>query len=115
MVLEPVVNGRFYEAFDGADQGVLLASVTYIKADEKLHLRGTAELAEQLVGKSLADNQVRITFEAQQGDTLLYLSHTSSDSENEGISESLRSCWRQLLDQHFQPFVAKGQPYQHYP
>jgi hypothetical protein len=115
MVLEPVVNGRFYEAFDAADQGVLLASVTYIKEHEKLHLRGTVELAEQLIGKSLADNQVRVTFEAQQGDTLLYLSHTSFHSDDEGISESLRLCWRQLLDHHFQPFVAKGKPYQHYP
>ncbi len=115
MVLETVVNGRFYEAFDAANQGVLLASVTAIKKDERLHLQGTAEFTELLVGKALADNQVRIKFEAQQGDTLLFLCHTSSEVGDEGATESLRLCWRQLLDHHFQPFVEKGLPYQHYP
>lgn len=113
--LEPYLDGRFFEAFNAAGHGILFANITYIKQDEELHLKGTSELTEYMANVSITDNNIRVTFETQQNDTLLCLSHTFLGTVDGTVTEIIRHCWRHLLDQHFQPFVEKGIPYQHNP
>jgi DNA-binding transcriptional ArsR family regulator/uncharacterized protein YndB with AHSA1/START domain len=115
IVLEPTVNGRLYEAFGAPGQGILYATVTSIKQDEELRLRGTVELAERVANTLYADNHVFVTFEPQQGATLLHLNHFFAGRVDELTAETTRHFWRQLLDRHFQPAVEKGLPYQHNP
>jgi DNA-binding transcriptional ArsR family regulator len=115
MVLEPMVNGRFYEAFGPEGNGILYAHVTCIKQDEELHLQGTFELSERLANSSIGYNHICVTFESQQADTLLCLTHQHVGRVNPNTAETIRSFWRKLLDQHFQPFVERGLPYQHNP
>lgn len=113
--LEPRVNGRFYEAFAATDEGILYGLVTYLKAGVELHLQGTFELSQQMANTFMGESHLCIAFEEQQGDTLLRLTHHIAGALEQGTAEILRASWRQLLDQHFQPFVEKGLPYQHYP
>ena len=113
--LEPFVNGRFYEAFGEDDQGVLYATITYIKPNEALHLRGTPELIELIDRSCLADNYMRIVLESRNNSTQLCFSHHIACGANEAAQVAFDSHWRVLLEQHFKPFVEKGVPYQHNP
>jgi hypothetical protein len=113
--LEPFVNGRFYEAFTGEGQGVLYATIIYIKRNEELHMRGTPELVEQIDNSCLADNYIRIVLEPGNNSTLLCFSHHIVCGANESTRVAFDSHWHVLLEQHFKPFVEKGIPYQHNP
>lgn len=115
ILLEPHVNGRFYEAFSMAGQGVLYGTVTYIKQDEELRLAGTIELAEQMAHILLPDNFIRITLESQDDTTQLTLRHYMTDLVNESTRDVFNQQWHSLLNQHFKPFVEKVIPYQHNP
>ena len=105
--LEPYVNGRFYEAFDAAGKGILYATITSIKQDEGIRLRGTSELTE-LIARSVApDNFVQVTLEPQDNATLFSLSHRIV-----GVDKTTRDVcdhrWFTLLNQHLKPFVENG-------
>lgn len=115
MCLEPFVNGRFYEAFNTDGQGILYATVTYIKQDEELRLRGTLELTEQVADIIVPDNFVRIRLEAQENATLFTLNHRIIGSLDEATCDNCRQRWHRLLSQSLKPFVEKGIPYQHNP
>jgi DNA-binding transcriptional ArsR family regulator len=113
--LEPFVNGRLYEAFNEFGQGVLYATITYIKQDQELRLRGTLELIEQIEKKCIADSHVRIVLESGDNNTVICLSHRVACSSNEATRISIDSHWHVLLEQRLKPFVEKGIPYQHNP
>jgi hypothetical protein len=113
--LEPVINGRFYEAFSTAGEGVLYGIVTYSKRGVELRLQGTSEFGQQMAGTFIGDSHLCATFEQQEADTLLYLTHDVAGSVDEEAAERIRLSWRQLLDQHFQPYVEQGLPAQHDP
>ena len=115
IVLEPFVNGRFYEAFNATGQGVLYGSVTSIKQDEELRLRCTLELAEQVTKTTVFDSFVRIDLVAQGAATQLFLSHHLANGVDEMAYVSGRQFWHNALNQQFKPFVEKGIPYQHNP
>ena len=115
ILLEPIVNGRFYEAFNEAGQGILYATVTYVKQNEELRLRGTPELFEQIESTCIADNQIRVVFESQNGATKLRLNHLIAVRGDETARVTVDSYWHTLLEQRFKPFVEKGIPYQHNP
>ncbi len=110
--LEPYVNGRFYEAFNTAEQGVLYATVTFIKQDEELRLQGTTELIEQVANTQALDNVIRIILEPKDNGTQLILSHriAGSGGANETIWDVCRHRWRLLLNQHLKSFIEKGIP-----
>lgn len=110
MHLEPYVNGRFYEAFDTAGQGVLYATVTFIKQDEELRLQGTVELTEQVANTQALDNVVRIILEPKDNGTQLILSHriAGPGGTDETRWDVCQHRWRILLNQHLKPFVEKG-------
>jgi DNA-binding transcriptional ArsR family regulator/uncharacterized protein YndB with AHSA1/START domain len=113
--LEPFVNGRLYEAFNESGQGVLYASITYIKQDQELRLCGTLELIQQIEKNCIADNYVRIVFESQGNSTLFCLSYWVACNSNEATRIIIDSHWQVLLEQRLKPFVEKGIPYQHNP
>jgi DNA-binding transcriptional ArsR family regulator/uncharacterized protein YndB with AHSA1/START domain len=113
--LEPFVGGRLYEAFTESGQGVLYATLTYIKQDQELRLQGTPELIEQITQTCIAENTVRIVFEPQHNGTSFCLSHRIACSANETVRIDVGSHWHVLLEQRFKPFVEKGIPYQHNP
>lgn len=113
--LEPCVNGRFYEAFNTAQQGILYATITSIKQDEELRLRGTLEFAEQVTGTLLPDNYVRISLKPQNNITLLTLVHHFVGDVDETTRDACNLYWHDLLNQHLKPFIEKGIPYQHNP
>ena len=113
--LEPIVNGRFYEAFNKAGQGILYATVTYVKQDEELRLRGTPELLDQIESTCIADNQIRVVIDSQNCATKLRLSHRIAVSGDETARVTVDSHWHTLLEQRLKPFVEKGIPYQHNP
>jgi hypothetical protein len=113
--LEPAINGRFYEAFSPAGEGVLYGIVTYSKRDVELRLQGTAEFGQQMAGTFIGDSHLCATFAEQETDTLMYLTHNVAGAVDEEAAERIRLSWRQLLDQHFQPYVEQGLPAQHDP
>lgn len=113
--LEPYVNGRFYEAFNAAGQGNLYGTITHIKQDETLRLRGTLELVEQAANSLAADNFVHVSLEAQDNATQLTLNHYIFGSLDEQARDICTNHWHKLLNQHLKPFVEKGIPYQHNP
>lgn len=113
--LEPYVNGRFYEAFNKAGQGILYATVTYIKQDEELRLRGTMELSERIADIPVPDNFVHAKLEKQDNGTQLSLNHRIVSATDETKRDLCKRRWRILLRQHLKPFVEKGIPYQHNP
>lgn len=110
--LEPYVNGRFYEAFNTAGQGVLYATVTFIKQDEELRLQGTVELTEQVANMQALDNVVRITLKPKDNVTQLTLSHriAGSGGQDETTGAVCRHRWGILLNRHLKPLVEKGIP-----
>jgi hypothetical protein len=106
--LEPTVNGRFYEAFNSAGQGILYATVTYIKDGEELHLKGTMELTEQVADTSALDNIVRITLVAQDEATQLSLSHRIAGGVDRATRDICDRRWHDILNQDLKPFVENG-------
>ncbi len=110
--LEPYVNGRFYEAFNPAGQGVLYATVTFIKQDEELRLQGTVELTEQFANMQAIDNVVRIILEPVDDATRFTLSHRIANSGGvDGITHDIcKHRWGILLNQYLKPFVEKDVP-----
>lgn len=115
IILEPFVNGRFYEAINDAGQGVLYATVTSIKPDEELRLRGTLELAELVTKTAVFVSFVRIGLIPEADTTQLYLSHHLANGVDERAYATGKQYWHGMLRQQFQPFVEKGIPYQHNP
>jgi DNA-binding transcriptional ArsR family regulator len=115
IILEPYVNGRFYEAFDVVGQGVLYGTITYIKQDEELRLAVTTELIEQATHTLLPDNSIRITLESQNDTTQLTLRHYITGLVDETTSDICNQYWHSLLSQHFKPFAEKVILYQHNP
>ena len=110
--LEPYVNGRFYEAFNTAGQGVLYATITFIKQDEELRLQGTVELTEQIAHMQALDNVVHIILKPKDNATQLTLSHriTVPRGLDEATSIVCKHRWHILLNQHLKSFIEKGVP-----
>ena len=106
--LEPVVNGRFYEAFNRAGEGVFYANVTYIKQDEEIRLRGPMALPEQEVNVPVPDSYVRIVLEPEDRGTNLSLSHHIAGDVDQITRDVCRRRWHVLLNQNLKPFVEKG-------
>ncbi|MFN2117207.1 MAG: metalloregulator ArsR/SmtB family transcription factor [Candidatus Promineifilaceae bacterium] len=103
--LEPFVNGRFYEAFGEEGQGVLFATITYLKQNEELHMRGTPELTGQVDETCLADNTIRIVLEPRNNQTQFCLSHHIACVAKEATRVAFDTHWRVLLEQHFKLFL----------
>ncbi|MEJ2747085.1 MAG: metalloregulator ArsR/SmtB family transcription factor [Anaerolineae bacterium] len=115
MYLEPYVNGRFYEAFNTTGQGMLYGTVTTIKQDEEMRLKGSAELAEQFTSTFATDNFIHITLKKQENATQLILSHHFIGNFDAATQNNCQEHWHTLLDQHLKPFIEEGIPYQHNP
>jgi DNA-binding transcriptional ArsR family regulator len=113
--LEPYVNGRFYEAFDAAGQGILYATVTYIKQDEELRLRGTLELTERVADVLIPDNYIHFVLKPQDNATQFTLGHYITGGVDETTRDACFHGWHRLLNQHLKPFIETGPPYQHDP
>jgi DNA-binding transcriptional ArsR family regulator/uncharacterized protein YndB with AHSA1/START domain len=103
--LEPFVNGRFYEEFGGEGQGILYATITYIKQNEALHMRGTPELTGQIDSTCLVDNYIRIVLEPLKDQTRLCFSHQIACGAKETTRVAFDTHWRILLEQHFKPYL----------
>ncbi len=108
--LEPTVDGRFYEAFNGSGQGILYANVTFIKQDEEIRLKGTLELTEQVANVSVPDSYVHIILEPQEKGTKLLLEHHINGGADRTTADFCARCWHNLLNHHLMPFVEKGIP-----
>ncbi|MEM7119532.1 MAG: metalloregulator ArsR/SmtB family transcription factor [Chloroflexota bacterium] len=115
IVLEPFVNGRFYEAFNVAGQGVLYGNVTSIKQDEELRIRCTLELAERVTKTAVFDSFIHIELVPRTAATQLFLSHHFTKGIDEMAYVTGRNFWHNVLNQQLKPFVEKGIPYQHNP
>jgi DNA-binding transcriptional ArsR family regulator len=110
--LEPIVNGRFYEAFNTDGQGIFYANVTYIKQDEEIRLRGPLELSEQAANMPVPDSYIGIVLEAQDNGTMLSLSHHISSGVDDTTGDVCKQRWHTILNQDLKLFVEKGIPYQ---
>jgi DNA-binding transcriptional ArsR family regulator len=115
IVLEPHVNGRFYEAFTIAGQGVLYGTITYIKQDKELRLAGTTELTEQLTHSLLPNNFIRITLASQNDTTQLTLRHFITGLVDETIHDVCNQQWHSLLNEHLKPVAEEVISYQYNP
>lgn len=105
IMIEPQVNGRFYEAFNHAGQGVLYGIITYIKQDEELRIAGTTELTEQMADVFLPHNALSITLKTDGENTQLTLKHNLSGLTARALGDSCAHHWHNLLHQRFKPFV----------
>lgn len=108
--LEPRVNGRFYEAFNEAGHGVLYGTITSIKQDREVRLRGTPELTEQLMDEPCADNFVQIDLESKDKAAKLTLSHRIIGSLEESTQAACKHRWHRLINKHLRAFVEEGIP-----
>jgi DNA-binding transcriptional ArsR family regulator len=113
--LEPIVNGRFYEAFDTTGQGIFYANVTYIKKDEEIRLRGPLELFEHAANMPVPDSYVRVFLQRDDNGTKLSLSTYVAGGVDERAGDVCRLRWHTLLNQDLKLFVEKGISYQHNP
>ena len=108
MILEPYVNGRFYEAFDETGQGVLHAIVTFIKQDEEIRLRGSLQFGDGAGYGPVPDSTVRIVLAADGGVTRVTLSHYfGGDATAERLAATRRQ-WRDILVRHRQDQGSSG-------
>jgi DNA-binding transcriptional ArsR family regulator len=115
ILLEPFVNGRFYEAFNNIGQGALYGTITYIKQDEELRLAGTTELTEHVAHTFLPNNFIHIILESKNNTTQLTLRHYIIGLVDETTRDVCNQHWHRLLYQHFKAYVEKVIPYQHNP
>lgn len=110
VVIEPQVNGRFYEAFNRAGQGVLYGIITYIKQDEELRIAGTTELTEQMAHIFLPHNFVHITLETHNDTTQLTLKHFMIGLIDAATGDVCAQYWHSLLNKRLKPFIEKDIP-----
>lgn len=110
--LEPIINGRFYESFNTDGQGVLYATVTYIKQDEEVRLSGTLELTKQIANIFVPHNFVRIILQPQESSTQVTLHHHIFGTINETMQSICQHRWQLLLNTHLKLFVEKNIRYQ---
>lgn len=112
VVMEPFVNGRFYEEFSAAGHSILYATVTTIKQGQELRLRGTLEFSEQVANAPAPDNHVHIILEPQDNATQLSLRHYLGGSVEETVGAAFKHHWHILLNHYLIPFIEKGIRYQ---
>lgn len=103
LLLEPQVNGRFYEAFDAAGQGALYAIVTYLEQDRELRLSGSMGIAE-----TAAISDVSLTLEPIDGRTTLVLCHRIVGPVDHSARQSYAERWHELLH-HLKVYVEEGE------
>ena len=108
IILEPYVNGRFYEAFNANGQGILYAYVTTIIQDLEIRLQGTLEFSEHFANVSLPENFVHITLESQDNDSKLLLRNHFHGGTDKATGDICNQRWHILLNQHLKPYVEEG-------
>jgi DNA-binding transcriptional ArsR family regulator len=104
--LEPQVNGRFYEAFDATGKGALHGTVTYIKPNEELRVRGSLCLDGEA-----AINTVRFFLQPEETATRLQLTHCIIGEVGAARCNLYQQSWQELLG-HLHTFVEEGVRYQ---
>lgn len=100
MQIEPVVNGRFYEAFDDHGQGELYGIVTYIRQDHELRLRGSMGAEDESV-----TSIVRFLLEPEDGGTQVILQHCLTGPADVAVIDSFRDRWDNLLNDKLKEFL----------
>lgn len=103
LVIEPRVGGGFYERFDGRDNGVKHADVTWAQRGKRLRLVGPlgfAGTAVQLVST--------LDFEAAGDSTRIKLACQGSGNLQPGWAESCETVWHHFLVERFKPYIESG-------
>ncbi len=110
--LEPIINGRFYEAFNTDGQGALYATITYVKQNEELRLSGTLELTKQIADIFVPTSFVRIILQPQENSTQLILHHHIAGNIDEATKNVCQHRWQFLLNKQLKLFIEKDIRYQ---
>lgn len=103
--MEPYVNGRFFEAFNEVGQGILYGTVTYIKQDEEIRLKGTMGWQDRAAETPARDGFIRITLTDEQSATRLSVSHSFDGAADHATRLDYQRRWKDLLERHLKPFI----------
>jgi len=105
--LEPLVGGRFFEAFcDGG--GALYAIVTYINPHEEIRLTGSMGLTDSSV-----NHAIHLTWQPKRAEeTHLQLRHHFMNKVNGITVETFKRSWLELLEQQLKSFIEERNSYQ---
>ncbi|MCA9969281.1 MAG: hypothetical protein KC425_03650, partial [Anaerolineales bacterium] len=100
MVLEGVVNGRFYERFDDADRGVLLGVVTLIKPREQIRFSGPLGIADKA-----AISSVSWVLEPDGPRTTLHVQHALFGDVDEVTRDACLNWWREVMGHYLARYL----------
>lgn len=95
MILEPVVNGRFYETL-GSQTGTLLGTVTTIIPQQEIRLQG----ALGIVDNALISN-LTLSLETHNTSTHLHLHHHLIGNLDDATCDATTQWWQDLFNKHF--------------
>lgn len=104
LVLEPEVGGRFYEDL-GDGQGLLLATVSFIKQPDQLRMVGPLGMS------GLVQGVISFQLEAKDEGTLLKLSHRAIGEVTEETHSGYAAGWEVLLGTRLRAYVEQGVRY----
>lgn len=104
LVLEAKVGGRFYEDI-GDNEGMLLATVMFIKRPDELRMMGPMGMVGPVQGVIL------FQFEMKDDGTLLKLSHRMVGEVSEEIETAYSGGWQELLSTRLRNYVEQGTRY----
>ncbi len=98
--IDPRPGGGFLEIFDESGDGVLHATVLFVKRGELLRMEGPLGLS------GFALHMVHtLTFRPQGGSTLVHLDVRGSGELEEAWPRAIRSVWHHFLWERFKPFA----------
>lgn len=103
---EPKLGGRFYQRFDGGDEGVLWAVVTWFEPGKRLGMSGTFDMHNAVAGTVTYD------LELQGSETLLKLRHYAVGSIEESTRANYHAGWNELLSNRLKAYVERGVRYE---
>ena len=115
MFIEPYAGGRFYEAFEDGDGGILYAQVTAITWDKEMCLRCTSEFGERIADVPFLDSIVRLVLQQAGEGSMLSLTQNIAGGADELARQAFEDHWRHVLEHNLSDLVKTGLPYQHEP
>ncbi len=105
VILEPFVNGRFFEAA-GTQAGILLGTVTAIIPNQEIRLQGSLGVAEEAIVSNLT-----LALESCNDHTQFHLQHHLFGAVNDTISDDYTSWWEDVINLGLKEYLVNNLHY----